>query len=140
MELALVRCTASYSYATNLISNSGQLTIESGYLESHSQCASYVVDNYPGGNTIINGGHLYNFFTSAIRLFCNSTTAEDNVTINGGIIEGYCTLWVQSANNNANKGNLTINGGTFKTTEKAVVNGTKPIADGNSYIYMYPTN
>ena len=132
--------SSSNAYATNLISNRGQLTIESGYLESHSRYASYVVDNYTNGNLTVNGGHLYNYFTSAIRLFCNSTTAENNVTINGGIIEGYCTIWVQSPNNNANKGNLTINGGTFKTTEKAVVNGTTPIAEGNSYLYMYPSN
>lgn len=132
--------SSSYGYATNLISNRGNLTIESGYLESHSRYASYVVDNYPGGNAIINGGHLYNYFTSAIRLFCNSTTAEDNVTVNGGIVEGYCTIWVQSSNNNANKGNLTINGGTFKTTEKAVVNGEKAIYEGSSYLYMYPSN
>ena len=132
--------SSGYSYATNLISNYGQLTIESGYLESHSRYASYVVDNYTNGNTIVNGGHLYNYFTSAIRLFCNSTTADNNVTVNGGIVEGYCTIWVQGANNNANKGNLTINGGTFKTTEKAVVNGEKTVAEGSSYLYMYPSN
>ena len=132
--------SSGYGYATNLISNYGQLTIESGYLESHSRYASYVVDNYTNGNTIVNGGHLYNYFTSAIRLFCNSTTADNNVTVNGGIVEGYCTIWVQGANNNANKGKLTINGGTFKTTEKAVVNGEKTVAEGSSYLYMYPSN
>ena len=132
--------SSAYGYATNLISNRGQLTIKSGYLESHTRFASYVIDNYPGGNAVIDGGHLYNYFTSAIRLFCNSTTAEDNVTVNGGIVEGYCTIWMQSPNSNANKGNLTINGGTFKTTEKAVVNGEKTVAEGDSYLYMYPSN
>ena len=131
--------SSNYNYATNLISNYGQLTIESGYLESNTAYASYVIDNYPNGNAVVNGGHLYNIRTSAIRLFCNSTTAEDNVTINGGLIEGYCTIWAQSPNNNANKGSLTIKGGTLKTTEKAVVNGEKTIAQGKSYLYMYPT-
>lgn len=132
--------SSGFKYATNLISNNGQLIIESGYLESHSKYASYVIDNYPGGNAVIKGGHLYNNFTSAVRQFCNSTTLDNDVTVNGGIVEGYCTMWVQSSNSNANKGSLTINGGTFKTTEKAVVNGDKTIAQGDSYLYMYPTN
>ena len=133
--------SASHSYANNLISNRGQLTIESGYLESATQGgAPYVVDNYDNGNAVINGGHLYNYYSPAIRLFCNSTTAENNVIVNGGIVEGYCPIWVQSSNSSANKGSLTINGGVFKTTEKAVVEGTTPISEGDTYLYMYPSN
>ncbi len=140
MKSTAEKPSTSYGYATNLISNRGNLTIESGYLESATRYASYVVDNYTNGNAVINGGHLYNYFTSAIRLFCNSTTADNAVTVNGGTVEGYCTIWVQGANNNKNKGSLTINGGHFKTTEKKVVEGTTSIVDSDSYIYMYPSN
>lgn len=129
------------SYASNMISNRGNLTIESGYFESTtSGSAAYIIDNYTNGIAVINGGHLYNYHTNAIRLFCNSTSADNSLTVNGGIIEGYCAIWVQGASQTTEKGSLTINGGTFRTTEKAVVNGTKTIAEGNSYIYVWPSN
>lgn len=132
----------SGSFASNLIANRGKLTIKSGYLESTtSGSAAYVIDNYTNGDVVINGGHLYNYHTSAIRLFCNSTTNNNSVTVNGGIIEGYCPIWVQGASKNDEiKGILTINGGTFITTEKAVVNGTKLLADGSSPLYLYQGN
>lgn len=129
------------SYASNMISNRGNLTIESGYFESTTDgSAAYIIDNYTNGIAVINGGHLYNYHTNAIRLFCNSTSADNSLTVNGGIIEGYCAIWVQGASQTTEKGSLTINGGTFRTTEKAVVNGTKTIAEGNSYIFVWPSN
>ena len=133
--------SSTFVYANNLISNRGQLTVESGYLENTTQSpsASYVIDNYTNGVAVVNGGRLYNYFTSAIRQFCNNATANNSVTINGGTIEGYCPIWVQGASSTT-KGNLTINGGTIKTTEKNVVNGTITIPEGNSYLYMYPSN
>ena len=131
----------SGSYASNMISNRGLLVIESGYLESTtSGSAAYIIDNYSNGNVTINGGYLYNYHTNAIRLFCNSATAENTVTVNGGIIKGYCPIWVQGASKSNEKGALIINGGEIYTTEKAVVNGTTAIEDGNSYLYMWPSN
>ena len=132
--------SSAYNYATNLISNHGNLTIESGYFESHTNYASYVVDNYPGGTLTVTGGHLYNYFTSAIRLFCNSTTLDNVVNVKGGVIDGYCAIWMQSPNNNNNNGTLNISGGTINTTEKAVVEGTKEIYNGSSYLYAYPSS
>lgn len=92
------------SYASNVIANRGNLTIESGYYESNTAgSAAYVIDNYTNGVAVINGGHLYNFYTSAIRLFCTDANKENSLTVNGGIIEDYCTIWVQGASEKMKK-------------------------------------
>lgn len=125
------------SYASNGILNKGTLTIESGYLtNATSGSAAYVVDNNSSGSTAnltINGGWLYQWFVAAVRQFANSTTYENNVTINGGIVEGYRFEWIQlpgSTLSVAPKATLTVTGGELKSTQAS---GTQKVF----YTYSY---
>ena len=88
----------------------------------------------PNAVLVINGGHLYNYNTSAIRMFCNSTTYVNSVTVNGGLVEGYCAIWVQNPGKNTVNCELTINGGEIKSTAAAYVNGTAELKDVASRI------
>ncbi|MBQ9511150.1 MAG: hypothetical protein IJR55_05610, partial [Clostridia bacterium] len=126
-------------YANNTITNIGTLTLESGTIEmAAGGKATYPVDNNSGSASAVftmNGGHLYNFFTNALRMFCNSDQNDNIVVINGGIVEGYGALWMQNPNHSkANKGQLIINDGEFKTTAKKVVSGELALAEGPSNI------
>ena len=122
------------------ISNVGTLTVNGGkiHIAKLSQHAKYPIDNNSGSGDailVINGGHLYNYNTSAIRQFCNSTTNKNSVTINGGLIEGYSAIWMQNPGKNTVNGQLTINAGEIRTTAKAYVEGTSPISEVASKIY-----
>ena len=132
---------STYSKGNYTISNSGTLTVNGGKitianLRAH---AKYPIDNNStSGDAIlvINGGHLYNYNTSAIRMFCNSTTYKNSVTINGGLIEGYSAIWMQNPSSTATvKGDLTITDGEIRTTAAAYVNGTADLKDVSSKIY-----
>lgn len=130
----------SYGKGNYTISNAGKLTINGGKITiaSLSGHAKYPIDNNSttgDAELIINGGHLYNYNTSAIRQFCNSTTHKNSVTINGGLIEGYCAVWVQNPGSNTVNGDLTIEGGEIRTTAKDYVNGTAELKDVRSSIY-----
>ena len=131
----------SYGKGNYTISNAGTLTVNGGYITiaKLSGHAKYPIDNNSTtGNAIlvINGGHLYNYNTSAIRQFCNSTQYENSVTINGGKIEGYCAIWVQNPGKNTVNGQLTITGGEIKSTAKAYVEGTSTLDQVSSAIYF----
>ena len=131
----------SHGIGNYTISNSGTLTVNGGKitianLRAH---AKYPIDNNSTTGDavlIINGGHLYNYNTSAIRQFCNSTTYKNSVTINGGVIEGYCAIWVQNPGGKTVNGDLTITGGEIKSTAAAYVNGTSELKDVKSRIYF----
>jgi len=131
---------SSYGKGNYTISNGGTLTVNGGKItianiRAH---AKYPIDNNSTtGDAIlvINGGHLYNYNTSAIRQFCNSTTYKNSVTINGGLIEGYCAIWVQNPGSKTVNGSLSITGGEIRTTAAAYVNGTSAIKDVASRIY-----
>ena len=131
---------SSYSKGNYTISNGGTLIVNDGKitianLRAH---AKYPIDNNSTSGDavlVINGGHLYNYNTSAIRQFCNSTTNENSVTINGGLIEGYCAIWVQNPGSKTVNGQLSITGGEIKTTAAAYVNGTAELEDVSSAIY-----
>ena len=109
------------SYASNTITNSGKLTVESGYIENLSTgSATYAIDNNSSGAdaiTIINGGTV-KAHSVAIREFANSTTLENSVTVNGGLVEaGYSGIWIQLPNSDATKAmkaTLTVTGGEVK--------------------------
>ena len=130
----------SYGKGNYTISNAGKMTLNGGSitiakLASH---AKYPIDNNSTTGDavlVINGGYLYNYNTSAIRQFCNSTTYQNSVTINGGKIEGYSVIWMQNPGAATVNGNLTINGGEFKTTAKAYVDNSADLKDVNSGIY-----
>ncbi len=130
----------SYGKGNYTISNAGTLTVDGGKITIANirQHAKYPIDNNSTTGDavlVINGGHLYNYNTSAIRQFCNSTTNKNSVTINGGLIEGYCAIWVQNPGKNTVNGSLSITGGEIKTTASAYVNGTAELKDVSSRIY-----
>ena len=134
---------SSYSKGNYTISNGGTLTVNGGKitianLKAH---AKYPIDNNStSGDAIlvINGGHIYNYNTSAIRMFCNSTTHKNSVTINGGLIEGYSAIWMQNPSSTAVvKGDLTITDGEIRTTAAAYVNGTADLKDVSSNLYTH---
>ena len=131
---------ASYGKGNYTISNSGNLTINGGKITIANlrQHAKYPIDNNSTtGDAIlvINGGHLYNYNTSAIRMFCNSTTYKNSVTINGGLIEGYSAIWMQNPGSKTVHGSLEIKGGEIKTTAAAWVAGTAELKDVSSNLY-----
>lgn len=110
----------SGSYASNLISNFGTLTIESGYFENAGTgSACYAIDNNSNVDNAIltvNGGTIKGKST-AVRQFCNSTTTDNTVNVNGGTIEGgYAGIWIQLPGNSgqAKKAALNVTGGTLK--------------------------
>ena len=102
-------------YVSNTLHNSGVLTIEAGTIENNS--SSEVASNgYPhpinnSGTLTINGGTFTNNANySSMRIWC--TTDDDTiVTINGGTFNGCIDF--QTPSQAANKGTLTISGGTF---------------------------
>lgn len=103
-------------YASNTITNNGVLTVESGKIVNNGTgYACFAIDNYSGASVTINGGRMQqmNQYTYAVRMFCNSITSNNAVTVNGGIIEGGYSFWLQTPNGNANKASLIINGGSF---------------------------
>lgn len=131
---------SSYSKGNYTISNSGTLNLNGGKitianLRAH---AKYPVNNNSTSSDavfIMNGGHLYNYNTAAIRQFCNSTTYKNSVTINGGLVEGYSAIWVQNPGASTVNASLNITGGEVRTTAAAYVNGTSEIKDVSSKIY-----
>ena len=130
----------SYGKGNYTISNGGTLTVNGGYITiaNLSAHAKYPINNNSTtGDAIlvINGGHLYNYNTSAIRQFCNSTKYQNSVTINGGKVEGYSAIWMQNPGKNTVNGQLTINAGEIRTTAKAYVEGNSSISEVASKIY-----
>lgn len=110
----------SGSYASNTITNSGTLNIESGYIENLSTgSATYAVDNNSsGGNAILNmNGGLLKAHSVAVREFANSTTNENTVNVSGGTITaGYSGIWIQLPGSDATKAMkaaLNVTGGTL---------------------------
>lgn len=102
------------TYATNTISNKGQLVIDGNVtIENQTQVggAVYAIDNYAGSSLTINQGSIKKAVKgAAIRLFGGTT----NLTINGGEISGATAVWIQlpgSSISNTPDMNITINGG-----------------------------
>ena len=114
----------STGYAVNTITNNGTLTVVAGTIENKSTYPSsnqigYAIDNnsttgnavvtIKGGNVTASGSTYYD----GIRQFCNSTTLENSVTIEGGEVS---TLWIQNPSNDNekdDKGSFVITGGTL---------------------------
>ena len=103
------------NYVSNTISNSGVLTIKGGTIENNS-LATVAANGYPhpidnSGTLTIKGGTFTNNANySSMRIWC--TTDDDTiVTIDGGTFNG--SIDFQTPNASANKGTLTIKGGTF---------------------------
>ena len=140
-DIADVTADPSYGKGNYTIDNAGTLTLNGGkvHIANLSTHAKYPINNNSTtGDAIfvMNGGSLYNYNTSAIRQFCNSTVYKNSVTINGGLIEGYSAIWVQNPASNTVNATLAITGGEVKTTAKAYVNGTADLSEVGSGIYF----
>ena len=131
---------STYGKGNFTISNQATLTVNGGKitiatLRAH---AKYPIDNNSGNGDavlVINGGHLYNYNTSAVRMYCNSTKYLNSVTINGGLLEGYSAIWLQNPGKNTVTAQLTVNGGEVRTTAAAYVNGTATVSEVSSKVY-----
>lgn len=125
-------------YVSNTIENSGTLIVDGGTIKNISDIT--VANNgYPhaidsSGKLVINGGTVLSDNYSAIRIWC--TTDDDTlVEINEGatIINA---IDMHNVNNKANKGILTINGGTFNVTNgtlRATNNSVRLVNFGSDY-------
>ena len=85
-------------YANNTISNTGKLTIKNATIENLTAKggASYAIDCYQGSELFVEEGSVINGYDKiAIRMFANSKTLPTNVTINGGEVRGYRSVWIQ---------------------------------------------
>ena len=103
-------------YASNLITNMGNLTVQSGWLYNASTgTAAYAIDlnsnNGRNVSLIVNGGKITSYGSLSIRQQVHVNTTN-NVTINGGIIGSF---WIQNYGNSSTSanGSLNINGGEF---------------------------
>ena len=121
--------TPQYNYATNVITNSGTLTIESGKIEQTAAGSiCYAVDNNSTSydtTLIINGGLVTDDYGTVIRLFCNSDVKENNIVIHGGKVEttGSAAIWVHLPGSKATsmkKASVTIDGGVIAAGTNAV--------------------
>jgi len=116
----------STGYAVNTITNCGTLTINGAVIENKSTATNqigYAIDNNStvanailtinSGEVTASGSNYYD----GIRLFCNSVTNENTVTVNGGTVS---SIWMQNPSDGAEKntkdvkGNVTITGGVVK--------------------------
>lgn len=127
------------TYASNAISNRGNLVLNNVEIENKSTGnASYCVDNYDGASLTINGGRYVQSGGNgvAIRMFAGSANSFNNVTINDGEFIAKRCIWVQLANANAAVApnvNLTINGGTFTSTDSVYNLAIYSYSYGNSF-------
>ena len=107
-----------WNYATNVILNQGILTVESGLLEQTAGgTICYAIDANSSANpvsTTIKGGNMISVKT-AVRMFSNSSTNDNIMVVEGGTItskEKYGLVFQNANKDYANKGSLTIKGGT----------------------------
>jgi len=111
------------SYASNTITNSGMLIIESGLIENTTKSApaAYVIDNNNSGHDAIltiNGGKIDNLNNWGIRMFANSNTNENNVQVNNGSING--GVWLQTVSSKP-KANFLLNNGNITGSKYGVL-------------------
>ena len=148
------------NYATNVISNSGTLTIESGKIaQTAVGSICYAVDNNStAGNAILNvkGGMITGVGT-VVRMFCNSTENANTLNITGGAIAtdtGYTAFWIQLPGSNAQSmknAALNISGGlvagaTYAFYDYSYGDGWENVSYSitggtfDGYIYSYKAN
>ena len=119
--------TPQYNYATNVIKNSGTLTVRSGkILQTAAGSICYAVDNNSTSyDTTLNveGGLITDASGTAVRMFCNSTAKTNALNMTGGAITtpGYAALWIQlpGSNSQAKKASLNVSGGTISANDYA---------------------
>ena len=113
----------SYGKGNYTIYNNGKLILESGIIENTTakmSHASYAVNTGAGAEFIMNGGKVLNLNSHAVRIVSFGLTAN-NMTMNGGYIEGTRAIQIQLPSNNtatAPEVNLKITGGELKSNEE----------------------
>lgn len=113
-------------YASNLIRNEKNLTIESGHLYNTGKgSATYGIDNYSAGNITINGGKVDAAKASAIRMFYVN---GGSITVNEGVVGHYnsdddCTYMGIQVMSGTNV-NVSVNGGTIAGNYAFYANNT----------------
>lgn len=125
-------------YVSNTISNSGTLIVNGGIIENVSS-TTVAKNGYPhaidtSGKLVVNGGTVSGKNYSAIRVWC-TTDDDTSVEINEGATISNA-IDMHNVNSNANKGTLTINGGTFKVTNggtNATTNSVRFLNFGTDY-------
>lgn len=156
-KIAFVSTTpsASYSYSTSAVVNTGALTVESGIIENTTEGgASYAIDTawYTSDTSItINGGTITSKRTS-VRQVPFSATAKNVLTINGGTITGdFAGVQTHNISNAEYLAEVNITGGTISGTYAyytyySCVTGHKytdiDISGGNfnGYVFIYNGN
>ena len=106
-------------YSSVISNQRGTLIVNGGTIEHKGGTdMSYAIDNLTNtgaepAKTTINGGVIKSAYIG-IRQFCNSTTGNNALEINGGTIEGAKrSVWMQNPNDKVNDATLTITDGTF---------------------------
>ena len=107
------------AYSSVISNQRGTLTVNGGTLEHLGGTnMAYAIDNLTNGkNTVavatINGGTIKSTYR-AIRQFLNGVEAQNDLTVNGGVIYstgGNKAIWMQSASVKANSGKLVVTEG-----------------------------
>ncbi|MBR4013068.1 MAG: hypothetical protein IKJ00_02115 [Clostridia bacterium] len=123
------------------ITNSGKLTVNGGCIENNTPKithAYYTIDNNSSGadaEIIINGGSVICSTSRTIRQFMANATNVNNLTIEGGYIEGTFAVFIQLAGSNSSiapKFELNINDGTLRGTDEECGFTVYVYSDGNS--------
>lgn len=104
------------AYSAVIANLQGTLTVNGGTIEHLGGTdMAYGIDNNTNGNLgdatlTVNGGTIKSTYR-AIRQFANSDSKTNTLTINGGTVSGdNRAVWLQSANEKANKAGMTITG------------------------------
>lgn len=111
-----------YTKGNYTIFNNGKLVLENGIIENTTAAmshASYAVNTNAGSEFIMNDGKVLNLNSHAVRML-SSGLAANNMTMNGGYIEGTRAIQIQLPSNNtatAPEVNLKITGGELKSNE-----------------------
>ena len=103
-------------YASNVITNHGTLTVESGYINNVSSegTAAFAIDNTNNAKLIVNGGKIEADSSCAIRQWAIGGTNNTVTITNGSIVShGAYGMWLQDGEANT-AGSLTITGGYFE--------------------------
>jgi len=117
----------AFGYGTNTITNSGKLIIDgASVINTTNSGSSNAIDNAPGAELIMNSGELKSE-KIALRLRDNS-----NVTINGGSITGSRAIQIHLFQKVDKETVLTINDGTFTSTDSTYNLALYSIANSGS--------
>ncbi len=131
--------TLTYTGANNgsvtisTIGNHGTLNVEGGWINcvAGNQNIAYAIDSYNSvGNAYVNisGGTVYggasNYY--CVRLFLCDEKFENSLNVTGGTLWG---VWAQNTNANANKGSLSVTGGSVEYVYVSAVSGDNDISN-----------